>query len=72
MIEKIIKYEVKVSVPSSQASQHLKKFENVIYKAINQGQGMKQTDVVSIKRIRNGTTEQLRSNCEVPNEVRNE
>ena len=32
MIEKIIKYEVKVSVPSSQASQHLKKFENVIYK----------------------------------------
>ena len=49
MIEKIIKYEVKVSVPSSQASQHLKKFENVIYKAINQGQGMKQTDVVSIK-----------------------
>jgi len=24
MIEKIIKYEVKVSVPSSQASQHLK------------------------------------------------
>ena len=67
MIEKIIKYEVKVSVPSSQASQHLKKFENVIYKAINQGQGMKQTDVVSIKGIRNGTTEQLRSNCEVPN-----
>jgi len=49
MIEKIIKYEVKVSVPSSQASQHLKKFENVIYKAINQGQGMEQTDVVSIK-----------------------
>ena len=46
MIEKIIKYEVKVSVPSSQASQHLKKFENVIYKAINQGQGMKQTDVM--------------------------
>jgi len=51
MIEKIIKYEVKVSVPSSQASQHLKKFENVIYKAINQGQGMKQTDVVSIKVV---------------------
>ena len=48
MIEKIIKYEVKVSVPSSQASQHLKKFENVIYKAINQGQGMKQTNIVSV------------------------
>ena len=30
-------------------TQHLKKFENFIYKAINQGQGMKQTDVVSIK-----------------------
>ena len=52
MIEKIIKYEVKVSVPSSQASQHLKKFENVIYKAINQGQGLKQTDVVSIKVVK--------------------
>ena len=52
MIEKIIKYEIKVSVPSSQASQHLKKFENVIYKAINQGQGMKQTDVVSIKVVK--------------------
>ena len=52
MIEKIIKYEVKVSVPFSQASQHLKKFENVIYKAINQGQGMKQTDVVSIKVVK--------------------
>jgi len=46
MIEKIIKYEVKVSVP------YLKKFENVIYKAINQGQGMKQTDVVSIKVVK--------------------
>jgi hypothetical protein len=41
-----------VSVPSSQASQHLKKFENFIYKAINQGQGMKQTDVVSIKVVK--------------------
>ena len=66
-MDKIVKYELKLSIPSNQASQHLKKFENVIYKAINQGQGMKQTDVVSIKRIRNGTTEQLRSNCEVPN-----
>mgnify|MGYP003685832093 CR=1 FL=1 len=47
-MDKIVKYELKLSIPSSQASQHLKKFENFIYKAINQGQGMKQTDVVSI------------------------
>jgi hypothetical protein len=51
-MDKIIKYEVKLSIPSNQASQHLKKFENVIYKAINQGQGMKQTDVVSIKVVK--------------------
>ena len=47
-MDKIVKYELKLSIPSSQASQHLKKFENFLYKAINQGQGMKQTDVVSI------------------------
>jgi len=51
-MDKIVKYEVKLSIPSSQASQHLKKFENVIYKAINQGQGKKQTDVVSIKVVK--------------------
>ena len=51
-MDKIIKYEVKLSIPSNQASQHPKKFENVIYKAINQGQGMKQTDVVSIKVVK--------------------
>ena len=48
MIEKIIKYEVKVSVPSSQVSTHQKKFENILHKAINTGQGMKQTNIVSV------------------------
>ena len=52
MIEKIIKYEVKVSVPSSQVSTHQKKFENVLHKAINTGQGIKQTNVVSITMVK--------------------
>ena len=48
MIEKIIKYEIKMSVPSSQISSHQKKFENLLHKAINTGQGMKQTNIVSV------------------------
>ena len=52
MIEKIIKYEIKLSVPSSQVSSHQKKFENVMYKAVNQGVGMKQTDIVSITMLK--------------------
>jgi hypothetical protein len=48
MIEKIIKYEIKMSVPSSQVSSHQKKFENILHKAINTGQGMKQTNIVSV------------------------
>ena len=52
MIEKIIKYEIKMSVPSSQVSTHQKKFENVLHKAINAGQGMKQTNVVSIMMVK--------------------
>jgi len=52
MIEKIIKYEIKLSVPSSQVSTHQRKFENLIYKVINQGQGMKQTDIVSITMLK--------------------
>ena len=51
-MDKIAKYELKLLITSNQASQHLKKFENFIYKAINQGQGMKQTDVVSIKVVK--------------------
>jgi len=52
MIEKIIKYEIKMSVPTSQVYSHQKKFENVMYKAVNQGQGMKQTDIVSITMLK--------------------
>ena len=48
MIEKIIKYEIKMSVPSSQVSTHQKRFENILHKAINTGQGMKQTNIVSV------------------------
>ena len=48
MLEKIIKYEIKMSVPSSQVSTHQKKFENVLHKVINTGQGMKQTNIVSV------------------------
>ena len=52
MIEKIIKYEIKMSVPSSQVSSHQKKFENLLHKAINTAQGMKQTDIVSITMLK--------------------
>ena len=52
MIEKIIKYEIKMSVPSSQISSHHKKFENLLHKAINTGQGMKQTNVVSVLMVK--------------------
>ena len=52
MIEKIIKYEIKMSVPSSQVSSHQKKFENLLHKAINTGHGMKQTDIVSITMMK--------------------
>ena len=52
MIEKIIKYEIKLSVPSSQVSSHQKRFKNLMYKAVNQGQGMKQTDIVSITMLK--------------------
>ena len=48
MIEKIIKYEIKMSVPSSQVSTHQKRFEAILHKAINTGQGMKQTNIVSV------------------------
>ena len=52
MLEKIIKYEIKMSVPSSQISTHQKKFENVLHKAINTGQGMKQTNIVSVLMVK--------------------
>ena len=52
MIEKIIKYEIKMSIPSSQVHSHKKKFENVLHKAINTGQGMKQTNIVSVEMLK--------------------
>ena len=52
MNEKIIKYEIKMSVPTSQVYSHQKKFENVLHKAINTGQGMKQTNIVSIEMLK--------------------
>ena len=52
MLEKIIKYEIKMSVPSSQISTHKKRFEAILHKAINTGQGMKQTNVVSVLMVK--------------------
>ena len=52
MIEKIIKYEIKMSVPSSQVSTHKKRFEAILHKAINTGQGMKQTNIVSVEMLK--------------------
>ena len=52
MIEKIIKYEIKMSVPSSQISTHQKRFENLLHKAINTGQSMKQTNIVSVLMVK--------------------
>ena len=52
MLEKIIMYEIKMSVPSSQVSTHQKKFEHLLHKAINTGQGMKQTNVVSVLMVK--------------------
>ena len=53
MVEKIIKYEIKMSVPASQVSWHQKKFENVLHKAINTGVGMKQSHIVSVELNKN-------------------
>ena len=52
MLEKIKMYEIKMSVPSSQVSTHQKKFENLLHKAINTGQGMKQTNIVSVLMVK--------------------
>ena len=49
-MDKIIKYEVKMTIPQSQSSQHLKKFENILYTTINKS--MKGTDVVSVKVVK--------------------
>ena len=45
-MDKIVKYEVKLSVPQNQVPQHQKKFENILHTAINKG--LKGTDVVTV------------------------
>ena len=52
MLEKLIMYDIKMSVPSSQISSHQKRFENLLHKAINTGQGMKQTNIVSVLMVK--------------------
>ena len=48
-MDKIVKYEVKLSVPQNQVSQHQKKFENILHTAINKG--LKGTDVVTVVKV---------------------
>ena len=48
-MDKIVKYEVKLSVPQSQVSQHQKRFENILHTAINKG--LKGTDLVSVVKV---------------------
>ena len=49
-MDKIIKMEIKMSVPQDQVSGFPKKFENLIYSTINKS--MKNHDVVSVKVIK--------------------
>ena len=48
-MDKIVKYEVKLSVPQNQVSQHQKKFDNILHTAINKG--LKGTDLVSVVKV---------------------
>ena len=48
-MDKIIKMEIKMSVPQGQVSGFTKKFENLIYTTINKS--MRNHDVVSVKVI---------------------
>ena len=48
-MDKIVKYEVKLSVPQNQAPRHQKKFENILHTAINKG--LKKTDVVTVVKV---------------------
>ena len=48
-MDKIVKYEVKLSVPQNQVPQHQKKFENILHTAINKG--LKGTDVVTVVKV---------------------
>ena len=49
-MDKIIKLEIKMSVPQGQMSGFPKKFENLIYTTINKS--MRNHDVVSVKVIK--------------------
>ena len=49
-VEKIVKYEIKLLVKNHN-TQHIKKFENVLYKAINTS-GLGGTEISSVKEIK--------------------
>ena len=48
-MDKIVKYEVRLSVPQNQVPQHQKKFENILHTAINKG--LKEIDVVTVVKV---------------------
>ena len=49
-VEKIVKYEIKLLVKNYN-TQHIKKFENVLYKTINTS-GMNGTELSSVKEAK--------------------
>ena len=51
MMDKIFEYSVRFAVPQSKLSQHQKNFEALIHKLVNTNSSMKNTDIVSIKRL---------------------
>ena len=51
MMDKLVEYSVRFAVPQSQLSQHQKNFEALIYKLVNTTASMKNTDIVSIKKL---------------------
>ena len=51
MMDKIVEYSVRFAVPQSKLSQHQKNFEALIHKLVNTNSSMKNTDIVSIKRL---------------------
>ena len=57
-MDKIVKYEVKLSVPQNQVSQHQKKFENILHTAINKG--LKETDVVTVVKVTKWGTSRIK------------
>ena len=51
MMDKIVEYSIRFVVPQSKLSQHQKNFEALIHKLVNTNSSMKNTDIVSIKRL---------------------